>query len=238
MKKAFTLSEGGQVRSDNRTSLKVAFTLAEVLITLAVIGIVAAITIPGIVHKYKKTEIETKLKRFYSMANQAIQLSEIDNGPKESWDFVTGCSTGYEESCIRAFWDKYLEKYFKYNKVEFVPREDLGVSEDGVVLGGLKVSFADGSCLYIGWRGHDYSYYINCGKKAELGKSAFMFGLYPVPTYITESRYEYYYKKGIVPYVSSEWDGTKEDLYNRTTDYTKIIELNGWKIPDDYPVKL
>ncbi len=232
MKKAFTHAEGGQVCSCTRATLNGAFTLAEVLITLAVIGIVAAITIPGIVHKYKKTEIETKLKRFYSMANQAIQLSEIDNGPKESWDFVTGCSTGYEESCIRRFWDKYLEKYFKYNKVEFVPREDLGVSEDGVVFGGLKVYMADGSCVSIGYRARDYVYYINCGKKSEMGKSAFMFGLYP------NNWQKYYNKKGIVPYVSFDWDGTKEALYNNTLFYTKIIELNGWKIPDDYPVKL
>ncbi len=228
------------ISSDYRKVFKMkhGFTLAEVLITLAIIGIVAVLTIPNLLHQYKKTEIETKLKRFYSMANQAIQLSEIENGPKESWDFEAGCSTGYEESCIRGFWDKYLEKYFKYNKAEFVPREDLGENDNGDLLGGLRVYLADGSCFHIGYSGQDYVYYINCGQESEMGKNAFMFAFYPQTTDIWAKRYEYFHNKGIVPYIDSPWNGTKEDLYNYPNSFTKIIELNGWKIPDDYPVKL
>ena len=60
-----------------------AFTLAEVLITLAVIGVVAALTIPNLVQSYKKRVVETRLARFYSMINQALKMSEVDNGPKE-----------------------------------------------------------------------------------------------------------------------------------------------------------
>lgn len=229
------------ISSDYRKVFKMkhGFTLAEVLITLAIIGIVAILTIPNLLHQYKKTEIETKLKRFYSMANQAIQLSEIENGPKESWDFEAECSTGYEESCIRGFWDKYLEKYFKYNKAEFVPREDLGENENGDILGGLRVYLADGSCFHIGYSGQDYVYYINCGQEPEMGKNAFMFAFYPNMRLKLYTNEYVYYKKGIVPYVQASSDTiTLEGLYSNTLNYTKIIELNGWKIPDDYPVKL
>ena len=52
------------------TSPKRAFTLAEVLITLAIIGIVAAITIPGLVQSYKKTEYSTKLKKLSLISNK------------------------------------------------------------------------------------------------------------------------------------------------------------------------
>lgn len=60
------------------------FTLAEVLITLGIIGIVAAMTIPNIVGNYKKKVIETRLQRFYSVANNALLASQAEN---ESWDF-------------------------------------------------------------------------------------------------------------------------------------------------------
>lgn len=40
------------------------FTLAEVLITLGIIGVVAAMTLPGLIAKHRKTVIETKLARF------------------------------------------------------------------------------------------------------------------------------------------------------------------------------
>lgn len=59
--------------------------MAEVLITLAIIGVVAAMTIPNLIQSYKKSVIETRLAKFYSMMNQAIRMSEIDNGPQSTW---------------------------------------------------------------------------------------------------------------------------------------------------------
>lgn len=65
--------------------MKKGFTLAEVLITLGIIGIVAAMTLPALVHNYKKQEIEAKIKKFYTNMAQAVKLSEIDNGPAFYW---------------------------------------------------------------------------------------------------------------------------------------------------------
>ena len=39
------------------------FTLAEVLITLGIIGVVAAMTIPTLIHNYKAKEMRTRLLR-------------------------------------------------------------------------------------------------------------------------------------------------------------------------------
>lgn len=52
------------------------FTLAEVLITLGIIGIVASMTLPALTAKYRKRVIETRLKKFYTVMTQAIILSE------------------------------------------------------------------------------------------------------------------------------------------------------------------
>ena len=64
---------------------KCAFTLAEVLITLGIIGVVAAITIPSLVTNYQKHVVETKLAKFNSTMNQAMRLSMVDNGDPDGW---------------------------------------------------------------------------------------------------------------------------------------------------------
>ena len=65
---------------------KCAFTLAEVLITLGVIGIVAAMTIPQLITSYKKKVTIERLKTTYSILSQAINMSKEKNGDIDTWD--------------------------------------------------------------------------------------------------------------------------------------------------------
>lgn len=52
---------------------KGAFTLAEVLITLGIIGVVAALTLPSLIQKYQEQVLENQLKKMYSTISQGIQ---------------------------------------------------------------------------------------------------------------------------------------------------------------------
>lgn len=57
-----------------------AFTLAEVLITLAIIGVIAALTIPALLDYTKDIELKSGLKEFYSLLNSAQnQAIQSDN---------------------------------------------------------------------------------------------------------------------------------------------------------------
>ena len=56
------------------------FTLAEVLITLGIIGIVAAMTIPALITKYQKQVAATQLKKHYSQLNQVLMRISDDPG--------------------------------------------------------------------------------------------------------------------------------------------------------------
>ena len=58
---------------------KKAFTLAEVLITLGIIGVVAAMTIPTVVKNYRRAVSIAKLKKTYSTLQQAIQRTMATN---------------------------------------------------------------------------------------------------------------------------------------------------------------
>lgn len=77
------------IKALGRNGLKknLAFTLAEVLITLGIIGVISALTLPSLILNYKNKVVETKLKKIYSIMNQAIVLSEGTNGNLEDWDF-------------------------------------------------------------------------------------------------------------------------------------------------------
>ena len=63
------------------TSLKhkAAFTLAEVLITLGIIGVVAAMTMPTIVANYQSKMFATKLKHAHSLLQNALNLYKAKN---------------------------------------------------------------------------------------------------------------------------------------------------------------
>jgi len=56
-----------------------AFTLAEVLITLVLIGIIAALTIPSLIQITENQKRDAKLKKIYSTLNQAVERLNADN---------------------------------------------------------------------------------------------------------------------------------------------------------------
>ena len=58
---------------------KFAFTLAEVLITLVIIGVVAALTIPTAINKYRDEELKSQFKKVYSTISQALHKTEMSD---------------------------------------------------------------------------------------------------------------------------------------------------------------
>lgn len=74
---------------------KYGFTLAEVLITLVIIGVVAAMTIPTVINNTKKQEYVSKLKKVYSTLTQATNLIIAEEGPVPVWSDEKGVVHGY-----------------------------------------------------------------------------------------------------------------------------------------------
>ena len=102
---AFTLAESATHVDLSPTKVKFAFTLAEVLITLGIIGIVAAMTIPTLISNYQKKQTVTKLQKAISIFNQAYKMSfdEVGNpSPQEAFDMGP---TKY----INTYWAPYLK---------------------------------------------------------------------------------------------------------------------------------
>ena len=75
-----------------------AFTLAEVLVTLTILGILASIIVPNVVHSYKVRQTISALKRGYSLVDNAIQNTFVYDGDYEKLG-ITECK---QAPCSRA----------------------------------------------------------------------------------------------------------------------------------------
>ena len=64
---------------------KKAFTLSEVLITLGIIGMVAALTMPAVIANYQKQETVSRLQKVYSVLSQAVKQAELNE--IKYWNF-------------------------------------------------------------------------------------------------------------------------------------------------------
>ena len=105
-KLAFTLAEGATHVDISRNNRRAAFTLAEVLITLGVIGIVAAMTLPSLVGKANEFILKQQFKKAYSTILNAHNRVFAEYGSYPRCYYVRGSTTSaaYLEECNQ-YWD-------------------------------------------------------------------------------------------------------------------------------------
>ena len=97
-KKRHTEDNSPKYRMVNCTLLlkKAAFTLAEVLITLGIIGVVAALTLPSLIQNYHEKQRVTQLKKAYSVMQNAFLMAQEEYGDVTDWG-LTITNTGEKD---------------------------------------------------------------------------------------------------------------------------------------------
>ena len=83
----------------------IAFTLAEVLITLGIIGIVAEMTIPTLMNNVGDMELKAAWKKEFSTFSQVTTSLISDNGG----DLINLCTSDIQGNCLRDAYGKYLK---------------------------------------------------------------------------------------------------------------------------------
>ena len=125
---------------------KQGFTLAEVLITLGVIGIVAALTIPQLIKNYQKNILKQQFKKAYSTISLALQKAEYDlggnvncyyNSAKFDPNSSTTMSTQVSECSV--FFDAIANNFNSVKKCVGNP-EEAGCFPKGGYKGGEKLA--------------------------------------------------------------------------------------------------
>jgi len=93
------------------------FSLAEILITLGVIGVTVAIVLPSLIIRYRHMALNNKMKKSYSLIAQSLQRAVPDGDYGANINFY-----GEGETRAKRFFDDYIEPYIKvlnvcgYNK--------------------------------------------------------------------------------------------------------------------------
>ncbi len=240
---------------------KVAFTLAEVLITLGIIGVVAAMTLPGLIAQHQKKEVAVKLEKAYSELFQAIKVAEKDYGSMDSWHFE---GEGIEQ--IKDFSSNYLFTNIKVIK-SCIPSSGECWADSPTSLGGRNLrgyignsnarnsSFvtASGYSVYYWLHGYGGWFYVDVNglkKPNTLGKDIFAFYLAFVQRVSASCPEDTLTKIGFFPVgASCEAINDRDYLLNesqfackkdRSLTYagafcSSVIMFDGWKINKDYP---
>ena len=87
--------------------MKKGFTLAEILITLGIIGVVSALTIPTLVKRNTNETHVQQLKKVYATLSEAAETALMENNVRDLSDTVLGDKTGNNGP------KNFLNEYFK-----------------------------------------------------------------------------------------------------------------------------
>ena len=223
-------------------SKRTAFTLAEVLITLGVIGIVAAMTMPSLIANYRKKQVVAQLKKVYSTISQAYEMSKNENGSSGDWiDTSQSINTENVKKYVQTYWLPYFKSLqecsnrgdcsYTYAKA---PNGDNAlyltgnnrytiILSDGTLIAFVPFSWTEEKGTF--W-GKDQKFYIdlNGAKRPNvLGKDVFLFMIY---------------NDKVTSYCPTKDESTINGNCSKTGNghccSTKIMR-DGWEIKDDYP---
>lgn len=225
--------------------LKCAFTLAEVLITLGIIGIVAAMTMPALIANHRKKVFTTKVKYTYNIVSNALLSSVAENGAPNTWDFGSkknseGNSSLQDPEHTKQMAQKYFRPYFK------VIRE--GSDDNGyyiVISNGITLTFnTDGStdssgiytpsALYIiaSFNNNTKQYWASTRDYSKT--DIFM----TININEKNARVKFFNwggetRNGIIN--ESHYGCSNRISKNRRYGCAALIQHDGWEIKDDYP---
>ncbi len=237
--------------------MKRGFTLAEVLITLGIIGVVATVTMPTLIKNYQKHETVNRLKETYSILYQAIRMSETENGLLETWEIPNAGWGANTYTYGKTFFEQYLKPYIKvakeckYKSNECWADEYIwsnGVADNSYFPASQNSTYgmvlANGSVIGFWPRGSFCEIYVDLnGKKGPNKTDKDAFDIIIAKTSRNDSRgnfdrsgvYMYGQGRSRTELTSGSYGCSKTATSNAGTYCSGLIMHDGWKIAPDYP---
>jgi len=232
-----------------------AFTLAEVLITLGIIGVIAAMTMPSLITGMNKKVIEARLKEDYSILQQVMYKAQLDDatfaidfpnnmaGSKDWFDRFISPNMKYANVCFNTSGCWHTNQtYTLSGERVYCDKPGVGIGDDIIV-----INMQNGSTVIIdGYgKGSIKSYF---GVDIEVNSSIIIFidaNGKNGPNVVGKDIYALVYTtEGLVPAGSSMTTEQVERNCGRyasgnNAGYYCILQVkaDGWKISDEVWIK-
>ncbi len=219
------------------------WTLAETLITLTIIGVIAALTLPNLTQKWKKQERISQLQVAYSILQNATKLAVAEHGAPSTWDFKREkdeeLGLTFQQNTAKTYMEKYFIPYVKTSKVT-------AYSELKLKNGSKYKVYCINSVRSC--QGARYSILLENGILVHIGSPSDEIKHYMVdlnglngPNMYGNDVFWFYIispSNNIIPNNTNDCNTTRPGTERSPgAGCAKKIITNGWKIPDDYPIK-
>lgn len=236
---------------------KFGFTLAEVIVTLGIIGVVAAMALPQLNTAYQKHKIEAQLKYTYSTILQGIKMAQAQTGDSSlnTWDYENADVNGYSYEVSKDTFDEIFLPVFK-GAVLYPKNKQFNIySADGSTKLNIHQQYiayftlANGNVLGFAkagnYDGYIFTVILNPEKqKLIVGKDVFAMTFW-ADRITGDIAYKslasvQYSENTRMKFIELCGSNTSFPAYSTSPpDFcTTLIIKNGFKIPNDYPVGL
>ncbi len=216
----------GGVKRGSKSKNKPSFTLAEVLVTLTIIGVVAALTVPLLTANHKKTEYASKIKKFFSTMTDVYAQAESDFDLSPNFYIADQGRITTKE-----YFDTYIAPYLKYTRVEETGHVNLQRFDYNTI-----VYLDDGMKVYLQDLNADrymrYLLDVNGDKGPNMmGRDLFQFW------WGWHNKFEAYY-----PFDNDPDREHYKNLCRADNEQhfhcAALVQNDGWEFKDDYPLRL
>lgn len=243
----FTLAEVFLRHFDGQR--RTAFTLAEVLITLGIIGVVAAMTLPSLIANYEKQRTAVAVKKVYAELQQVLKMAVVQYGDIKFWDLASESSIDSN----REFTDKYIKPFYKgFNYIED-GKGNANIWSGGISERGINGAISNGTIISINVSAQSPYFLIDVNgykKPNRIGNDIFIFNIDLNKEKLVPIGWKDNLTRDMIfNGYSTEFgaNGTmtfscKKEKLNETDSYsdyrhacTALLMLDGWEFKDDYP---
>ena len=260
-KAAFTLAEGATHVDMSDNIHRVAFTLAEVLITLGIIGIVAAMTIPTLSVNYQKREFASRLSQTFSVLSNAVKMAQVEYGDIATWGYQKNSgnsieSGGNNSQYVKEYAEKYFLPYLRVSKnYGRIKLKDIGYSsfksKDGRIYYNSNVeiytvNLSDGTTLFFQYDadraeidGEEITYltrpmiFIDVNGKA--GPNIIGHDLFLLELSTSKNQLKTYGSEYNRTFLLNMCAKNPEIGVGANFYCTALVQMDGWKFAEDYP---
>ena len=234
---------GGAPENKLLVGKKIGFTLAEVLITIGILGVVIAMTLPGVIKGYQKKVTAKSLQQAYTFLQQTTIYAQAKYGEMDTWDGFTKGLMSEEQ-----FANTYIIPFFKNTNIKkYTSWKVAGYNKPPKLMNGHETSqvkyyfqipqgYIYGITRYDTGNRRIFLVYIDInGTKGKniCGNDIF------VATYGYSAKKENFYKLHMYNFSQSDRNTILSSDCNKTGGQGSycgaLIEMDGWEIKDDYP---